>query len=71
MNELNIDEEFEMLADNIRYQERRVIMDEIIKKREPVFKKILNCKTIKNYESGYLDALCEILIFITERNIEY
>lgn len=71
MNELNIDEEFEMLADNIRYQERRVIMDEIIKKREPVFKKILNRKTIKNYESGYLDALCEILMFITERNIEY
>ncbi|OUC52254.1 hypothetical protein B7939_02195 [Eggerthia catenaformis] len=42
MNELNIEEEFEMLADNIRYQERSVIMDEIIKKREPVFKKILN-----------------------------
>lgn len=71
MNELNSEEEFEMLADNIRYQERRVIMDEIIKKREPVLKKILNRKTIKNYESGYLDALYEILMFIIERNIEY
>ena len=71
MDKLNRDEEFKLIADNIRYQERQAIRNKIEQKREPIFRKMLESETITDYESGYLDALCEILMFITERNIEY